>query len=59
MAVLMPLVVLYLAAIEEDVAFVGDQFHVQAVLAQFLAVADVLQAGDVVAEDAEGVCIVV
>ena len=59
MGILVPLVVLYLAEVQEDVAFVGDQFHVQAVLAQFLAVADVLQAGDVVAEDAEGVCIVV
>ena len=46
-------VVVHFAEVEEYVALVGIQLDVDALLAQFCAVADVLQTRSVVAEDGE------
>ena len=51
--ILVPLVILDLAPIDKDVALVGIQLYVQAILVQAAAAADILQAGDMIAEDTE------
>ncbi len=51
-AVLAPGVILYLADVEEDMALICAKLDVHALLVQFLAVANILQARHVVAQDA-------
>jgi hypothetical protein len=53
MAVLVPLVVVNLADIQEDVVLVGLKLQIETFLNQFLAAADILEARRIIAEDQE------